>query len=177
MCKLKFVFVSWKSSCCFLVAASPGHGWSHTRLGFFRSIIDHKDNWEEKRGFVIAQGWTQGVRAECLSEWLLVLTSTWSCCPHRQRLAAPHGQRQVMASVKPEKTLKVAANGCCPWCMIKDRREPGRQNTGSNGRGALDVDSDPPSRDRSLNCKAPLRMASAGQRTWGVMELEIKWRK
>lgn len=149
MCKFKFVFISWKSSCCFLAAASLGHGWSHTGLGFFRSRTDRKDDCEEKRGDVIAQSWTQGVRAECLSELLLVLTSTWSCYPHRQRLAASHGQCQIMASVKPEKALEVAADGC-PWCVIVDRREPGRQNTGSHEREALDVDSDPPNSRKHL---------------------------
>lgn len=61
--------------------------------------------------------------------------------------------------------------------MIVDRREPGRQNTGSDERDALDIDSDPPNRDRSLNCKAQLWMAHAGQGTQGVMKLKSRWRK
>lgn len=73
------------------------------------------------------------------------------------RPTSNHGQCQARE--------KMIANGCCPWCMIVERREPGRQNTGSNGREALDVDSDPPNRDRSLNCKAQLWMANVGQQT------------
>lgn len=168
MYKFKFVFVSWKSSCCFLAAASPGHGWSHTGLGFFRSRTDHEDDCEEKRGDVIAQSWTQGVRAECLSELLLVLISTWSSYPHRQRLAASHGQCQIMASVKPKKAREVAADDC-PWCVIVDRREPG-----SHEREALDVDSDPPNRDRS-SCAHVFRgpavaIPGEAQRTWRFMQ-------
>lgn len=77
-----------------------------------------------------------------------------------------------MTSVKPEKALEVAVDGC-PWCVIVDRREPGRQNTGSHEREALDVDSDPPNRDRSSCARVfggpAVAVTGEAQRTWRFM--------
>lgn len=103
MCKLKFVFVSWKSYCCFMTTTSPGHGWHRTRLCFSRSMAGHKGNWVGKKGYMASQsGKTCGQSGSQNCHWSLFLheTDTLKDMPKIGII--------IGVNVKPEKVLEMA---------------------------------------------------------------------